>query len=185
MADSGNYSDQEKALEYVKSLIRPFPDFPVPGVLFRDICPVLKDCNALRTVTDLFTDHLQKHFPKIDAIVGLDARGFLFGPLVSMNLNVPFLLVRKSGKLPGPTIKVSSSKEYGKDVLEIQADAIQKGQKVVVIDDLLATGGTLQAACQLVREAGGEVLECVLIVELVELNGRSKVPAPCFSLVQF
>jgi len=118
-------------------------------------------------------------------VAGLDARGFLFGPLVSMNLNVPFLLIRKSGKLPGPTIKVSSTKEYGKDVLEIQADAIQKGQKVVVIDDLLATGGTLQAACQLVREAGGEVLECVLIIELLELNGRSKVPAPCFSLVQF
>ncbi|KAL9974922.1 hypothetical protein ACROYT_G012026 [Oculina patagonica] len=185
MAESGNYSDQEKALEYVKSLIRPFPDFPLPGVLFRDICPVLKDCNALRTVTDLLTDHLRKNFPKIDAIVGLDARGFLFGPLLSMSLNVPFLLVRKSGKLPGPTVKVSSTKEYGKDVLEMQADAIEKGQKVVVLDDLLATGGTLQAACQLVREAGGEVLQCVLIVELLELNGRSKVPAPCFSLVQF
>ncbi|XP_078365135.1 adenine phosphoribosyltransferase-like [Oculina patagonica] len=186
MEESGNYSDQEKALEYVKSLIRPFPDFPSPGIIFRDICPVLKDCNALRIVTDLLTDHLRKNFQKIDAIVGLDARGFLFGPLVSMSLNVPFLLVRKSGKLPGPTIKVSSTKEYRKDdVLEMQADAIHKGQKVVVLDDDLATGSTLQAACQLVHEAGGEVLQCVLIVELLELNGRSKVPAPCFSLVQF
>ncbi|CAH3025801.1 unnamed protein product [Porites evermanni] len=185
MAESGNFSDQEKALEYVKSLIRPFPDFPQPGILFRDICPVLKDCNALRTVTDLLTEHLQTNFSQIDAIVGLDARGFLFGPLVSMNLQVPFIPVRKTGKLPGPTIQVASTKEYGKDLLEIQADAIEKGQKVVILDDLLATGGTLQAACKLVQQAGGEVLECVLLVELVELNGKSKVPAPCFSLVQF
>ncbi|XP_020609584.1 adenine phosphoribosyltransferase-like [Orbicella faveolata] len=151
-----------------------FLSVPILLLLFffiiRDICPVLKDCNALRTVTDLFTDHLQKHFPKIDAIVGLDARGFLFGPLVSMNLNVPFLLIRKSGKLPGPTIKVSSTKEYGKDVLEIQADAIQKGQKVVVIDDLLATGGKLvdllcvmllsnmSSAVSLMNSAGGQLV---------------------------
>lgn len=146
---------------------------------------MLKDCNALRTVTDLFTEHLQTNFPNIDAIVGLDARGFLFGPLVAMNLGVAFIPVRKSGKLPGPTTKTTSTKEYGKDVLEIQADAIEKGQKVVILDDLIATGGTLQAACHLVREAGGEVLECVLLVELVELKGKDKVPAPCFTLVQF
>lgn len=178
-------SDQEKALEYVKSLIRPFPDFPQPGILFRDICPVLKDCNALRTVTDLITEHLQAKFLDIDAIVGLDARGFLFGPIVAMNLDKAFIPVRKTGKLPGPTIKVSSTKEYGKDVLEMQADAIEKGQKVIILDDLLATGGTLQAACQLVREAGGEVLECVLLVELEDLKGKDKVPAPCHSLVKF
>lgn len=182
---TGNYSDQEKALEYVKSLIRPFPDFPQPGILFRDICPVLKDCNALRTVTDLITEHLQAKFLDIDAIVGLDARGFLFGPIVAMNLDKAFIPVRKTGKLPGPTIKVSSTKEYGKDVLEMQADAIEKGQKVIILDDLLATGGTLQAACQLVREAGGEVLECVLLVELEDLKGKDKVPAPCHSLVKF
>lgn len=184
-ASRGNYSDQEKALEYVKSLIRPFPDFPQPGILFRDICPVLKDCNALRTVTDLITEHLQAKFLDINAIVGLDARGFLFGPIVAMNLDKAFIPVRKTGKLPGPTIKVSSTKEYGKDVLEMQADAIEKGQKVIILDDLLATGGTLQAACQLVREAGGEVLECVLLVELEDLKGKDKVPAPCHSLVKF
>ncbi|KAL9974924.1 hypothetical protein ACROYT_G012028 [Oculina patagonica] len=132
MEESGNYSDQEKALEYVKSLIRPFPDFPSPGIIFRDICPVLKDCNALRIVTDLLTDHLRKNFQKIDAIVGLDARGFLFGPLVSMSLNVPFLLVRNARFKDKISLK--------DDVLEMQADAIHKGQKVVVLDDDLATG---------------------------------------------
>ncbi|XP_068694072.1 adenine phosphoribosyltransferase-like [Montipora foliosa] len=184
-SSSENFSDQEKALEYVKSLIRPFPDFPQPGILFRDICPVLKDCNALRTVTDLITEHLQANFSEIDAIVGLDARGFLFGPLVSMNLSTAFIPIRKSGKLPGPTIQVSSTKEYGKDTLEMQADAIEKGQKVVVLDDLLATGGTLQAACQLVEKAGAVVLGCIVLVELEDLKGKDKLPVACHSLVKF
>ncbi|XP_068725682.1 adenine phosphoribosyltransferase-like [Montipora capricornis] len=184
-SSSENFSDQEKALEYVKSLIRPFPDFPQPGILFRDICPVLKDCNALRTVTDLITEHLQANFSEIDAIVGLDARGFLFGPLVSMNLGTAFIPIRKSGKLPGPTIQVSSTKEYGKDTLEMQADAIEKGQKVVVLDDLLATGGTLQAACQLVEKAGAVVLGCIVLVELEDLKGKDKLPVACHSLVKF
>lgn len=144
---------------------------------------IFRFCYALINLSEIFSVYLFMIFAVYFA--GLDARGFLFGPILSLNLNLPFVPVRKSGKLPGPTVKVSSTKEYGKDVLEMQVDGIQKGQEVVIVDDLLATGGTLQAACQLVKDAGGEVLECVLIVELEELDGKSKVPAPCYCLLKF
>ncbi|XP_050760265.1 adenine phosphoribosyltransferase isoform X2 [Gymnogyps californianus] len=135
----------EERLWRVRDRVRPFPDFPVPGVLFRDISPLLKDPAAFRTLIDLLEDHLRASFSKIDFIVGLDSRGFLIGPPLAQRLGIGFVLIRKKGKLPGPTESVSYALEYGKAELEIQSDAVEPGQKVVIVDDLLATGGTMRS----------------------------------------
>ncbi|EDO33035.1 predicted protein [Nematostella vectensis] len=181
----GNVCDQDKAIEHVKSLIRDFPDFPKPGIIFKDICPILKDPNAVRTITEVIAEHIRKNVPNTQAIVGLEARGFLFGPLVALNLNLPFIPVRKAGKLPGKTVQTCYSKEYGKDIFELQEDALTPGQHVVIIDDLIATGGTLVAACELVKQAGCQVKQCVVLVELEDLNGKENVDVPCHVLIKF
>ncbi|KAF0884830.1 APT phosphoribosyltransferase, partial [Crocuta crocuta] len=170
--------------------IRSFPDFPVPGVLFRDISPLLKDPDSFRASIRLLTNHLKEtHGGKIDYILwptGLDSRGFLFGPSLAQELGLGCVLIRKRGKLPGPTLSASYTLEYGKAELEIQRDALEPGQKVVVVDDLLATGGTMRAACELLGQLRVEVLECVSLVELTSLKGREKLGAvPAFSLLQY
>lgn len=167
--------------------IRSFPDFPSPGVLFRDITPLLKDPKSFRASISLLVNHLKKtHGGKIDYIAGLDSRGFLFGPSLAQELGLGFVLIRKRGKLPGPTISASYELEYGKAELEIQRDALEPGQKVVIVDDLLATGGTMRTACDLLNQLRAEVLECVSIVELTSLKGREKLGAvPFFSLLQY
>ncbi|XP_032182018.1 adenine phosphoribosyltransferase [Mustela nigripes] len=174
-------------LQLVARRIRSFPDFPVPGVLFRDISPLLKDPAAFRASIGLLARHLrQTHGGDIDYVVGLDSRGFLFGPSLAQELGLGCVLVRKRGKLPGPTVSASYTLEYGKAELEIQRDALEPGQKVVVVDDLLATGGTMRAACELLSRLQAEVLECVSLVELTSLKGREKLaPVPFFSLLQF
>ncbi|XP_025716102.1 adenine phosphoribosyltransferase isoform X2 [Callorhinus ursinus] len=174
-------------LQLVAGRIRSFPDFPVPGVLFRDISPLLKDPDSFRASISLLADHLKKtHGGNIDYIVGLDSRGFLFGPSLAQELGLGCVLIRKRGKLPGPTVSASYTLEYGKAELEIQRDALEPGQKVVVVDDLLATGGTMRAACELLGQLQAEVLECVSLVELTSLKGREKLtPVPFFSLLQF
>uniref|UniRef100_A0AAQ4PUK9 Adenine phosphoribosyltransferase n=1 Tax=Gasterosteus aculeatus aculeatus TaxID=481459 RepID=A0AAQ4PUK9_GASAC len=134
-------ADSESKLQLVQRHIRAFPDFPQQGILFRDICPILKDPAALTAVIDLFEDHVRKNHQQLDLIVGLDARGFLFGPLLAQRLGLGFVLVRKKGKLPGTTVSVAYDLEYGKAEVEIQEDAVAPGQKVLLIDDLLATGG--------------------------------------------
>ncbi|XP_071370286.1 adenine phosphoribosyltransferase, partial [Centroberyx affinis] len=130
----------EEKLQLVSRHIKAFPDFPKKGILFRDICPILKDPAALTAVIDLFEEHVRKNHPQVDLIVGLDARGFLFGPLLAQRLGVGFILVRKKGKLPGPTVSVAYDLEYGKAEAEIQEDSVAPGQTVLLIDDLLATG---------------------------------------------
>ncbi|XP_059760032.1 adenine phosphoribosyltransferase isoform X3 [Balaenoptera ricei] len=131
----------DSELQLVAQRIRSFPDFPVPGVLFRDISPVLKDPDSFRASISLLANHLKKaHGGRIDYIAGLDSRGFLFGPSLAQELGLGCILIRKRGKLPGPTVCVSYALEYGKAELEIQRDALEPGQKVVVVDDLLATG---------------------------------------------
>ncbi|XP_045675198.1 adenine phosphoribosyltransferase [Phyllostomus hastatus] len=174
-------------LQLVARRIRSFPDFPIPGVLFRDISPLLKDPDSFRASISLLTKHLKKtHGGKIDYIVGLDSRGFLFGPSLAQELGLGCVLIRKRGKLPGPTVSASYTLEYGKADLEIQKDALEPGQKVVVVDDLLATGGTMCAACELLGQLQAEVLECVSLVELTSLKGREKLGAvPFFSLLQY
>nr|XP_036849846.1 adenine phosphoribosyltransferase isoform X1 [Manis javanica] len=174
-------------LHLVARRIRSFPDFPVPGVLFRDISPLLKDPDSFRASISLLANHLKKtHGGKIDYIAGLDSRGFLFGPSLAQELGLGCVLIRKRGKLPGPTVCASYSLEYGKAELEIQRDALEPGQKVVVVDDLLATGGTMRAACELLGQLRAEVLECVSLVELTSLKGRERLGAvPFFSLLQY
>ncbi|KAM6956103.1 adenine phosphoribosyltransferase [Aplochiton taeniatus] len=173
-------------LELVTKHIRPFPDFPSKGILFRDICPILKDPAALNAVTDLFEEYVRQTQPQVELIVGLDARGFLFGPLLAQRLGVGFALVRKKGKLPGPTVSVAYTLEYGKAEVEIQEDAVAAGQKVMLIDDLLATGGTLFAACELMKKLQAEILGCMVVIELKDLNGADKLkPHALHSLVQY
>ncbi|KAL7383744.1 hypothetical protein ABVT39_016787 [Epinephelus coioides] len=179
-------ADSDSKLQLVHKHIRAFPDFPKKGILFRDICPILKDPAALTAVIDLFEDHVRKNHQEVDLLVGLDARGFLFGPLLAQRLGVGFVMVRKKGKLPGSTVSVAYDLEYGKAEVEIQGDAVAPGQKVLLIDDLLATGGTLYAACELMKKQQAEILGCLVVIELKELNGSDKLKShSVFSLVQY
>ncbi|KAI4876523.1 hypothetical protein NFI96_010927, partial [Prochilodus magdalenae] len=175
-------------LDIVVQSIRSFPDFPIKGICFHDICPILKDPKALTAVIDLFEEHVRQKYPHVDLIAGLDARGFLFGPLLAQRLGIGFALIRKKGKLPGPTASVSYSLEYGSAEAEIQVDAVEPGQKVLLIDDLLATGGesrTLAAACDLMTKQQAEVLGCLVVIELKDLKGAERLkPNHVFSLVQ-
>ncbi len=164
----------------VSATIRDVPDFPKPGILFKDITPVLLDPQLFARVCDWFG---QGWAGKIDKIVALDARGFLFGTPLVERLDVGVVLVRKKGKLPWETVGVSYDLEYGSAEIELHTDAIQPGERCLVVDDLLATGGTAAATVDLVRKLGGEVVECAFLVELGFLQGRSKLDAPCRSLI--
>ncbi|XP_077306477.1 adenine phosphoribosyltransferase [Lithobates pipiens] len=178
-------SEEEKRAELYRS-VREFPDFPSPGVLFRDITPVMKNPSALRAATDLFERFIRENFSDVDVIAGLDARGFLFGPVLAQRLEIGFVLIRKKGKLPGPTECMSYALEYGKAEIEIQSDAVDPGQKVVIIDDLLATGGTMKAACDLLQKKGAEILSCLVLIELKSLKGAEKLrPHRVHSLLQY
>ncbi|XP_059392993.1 adenine phosphoribosyltransferase [Carassius carassius] len=173
-------------VDLISKCIRTFHDFPTKGIPFKDICPILKDPKALAAVTDLFEKHVRRSYPQVDLIVGLDARGFLFGPLLAQRLGVGFAPIRKKGKLPGPTLSVSYSLEYAKAEAEMQEDAVSAGQKVLIVDDLLATGGTLYAACELIKQQKAEVLGCLVVIELKYLNGSEKLQStPVFSLIQY
>jgi adenine phosphoribosyltransferase len=158
--------------EPLKTLIRTVPDFPRPGILFYDITTVLKDKAGFATLIDAFAQYYIGK--EIDLVLGIEARGFIFGPALAYRLNAGFVPVRKPKKLPAPTAKVSYDLEYGTDSLEIHLDAIQPGQRVVIVDDLLATGGTMEATVQLVRQLGGEIAGLGFAIELDFLNGRSK-----------
>ncbi|TRY96178.1 hypothetical protein DNTS_026758 [Danionella cerebrum] len=173
-------------LDFISSSIRTFQDFPKKGVPFKDIFPILKDPKALATVIDLFEEYVRSSYVQVDLIVGLDARGFLFGPLLAQRLGIGFIPIRKKGKLPGPTLSVVYSLEYATAEAEMQQDAVTAGQKVLVIDDLLATGGTLWAACELLRQQKAEVLGCLVVVELKDLGGSDKLkPTTVHSLIQY
>ncbi|XP_026210165.1 adenine phosphoribosyltransferase [Anabas testudineus] len=179
-------AESQSKVQLIQRCIRDFPDFPKKGIVFKDICPLLKDPAALTAVIDLFEEHVKKNHKQVDLIIGLDARGFLFGPLLAQRLGVGFVLVRKRGKLPGPTVSVAYALEYGEADAEIQEDAVFPGQKVLLIDDLLATGGTLYATCELIRKLQAEVLGCMVVIELKELHGADKLkPHSVFSLVQY
>jgi adenine phosphoribosyltransferase len=159
--------------DLVRSLIREIPDFPKPGILFRDITPVLDSPEAFRAVIDRWSeDYLESD---IHLIVGIESRGFLFGAPLAYKMGLPFVPVRKPGKLPGDTVSVVYELEYGTDRVEIHRDAIREGQRVLVVDDLLATGGTMEAACRLVEEVGGTVAGVACLIELTELGGREKL----------
>lgn len=158
---------------YVKSKIRDIPDWPAPGIIFRDITPVFQDARALRGIMDAF---VHRYFDqKIDVIAGIDARGFMLGVTIAYELNLSFVPVRKKGKLPWKTISESYTLEYGEETAEIHEDAVTKGQRVVIFDDLIATGGTMLAAASLIKRLGGEVMEAAAIVDLPDLGGSQKI----------
>ena len=179
---TGKPSKEHK--EMVASFITEHPDFPKKGVLFRDIFPIMRDPVACEALVQLLFDRIQAH-GKIDVIVGLESRGFLFGPILALLCNCSFVPVRKPGKLPGKVTSLSFEKEYGKDTFEIQAGSIKQGDRVILFDDLLATGGSLYAGCKLVEALGGNVVECMVIIELSDLQGKKNVPAPVWSLYQY
>ncbi|MDH4228029.1 MAG: adenine phosphoribosyltransferase [Deltaproteobacteria bacterium] len=171
-------------VDTLKAAIRDVPDFPKKGILFKDITTLCKDPLSFQRMVDLIAHrYLGK---KIDLVVGIEARGFVVGAALAYKLGAGVVLVRKPGKLPSKTHKASYALEYGTDSLEIHQDAIEKGQNVIIADDLLATGGTAKAVVDLVEKLGGKVHECTFIVELNELNGRSKLaPHNVFSLIQY
>ena len=157
----------------LKSFVRDVPDFPSPGVLFRDITPLLKDPIAFRKAIDQFVEHWSPR--NIDAVVGVDARGFLFAAPLAYRLRKPLIPVRKEGKLPFETHTVTYALEYGSDAVEVHTDALAGGQRVLIVDDLLATGGTLAAATKLVERTGGQVAGLAVLIELTDLKGRDRL----------
>ncbi|MCG8308258.1 MAG: adenine phosphoribosyltransferase [Cytophagales bacterium] len=158
--------------DYFKKKIRNIPDFPKEGILFRDITTLLKDGKGLRKSADALFDFSKDL--KIDKVVGIESRGFIFGSILAEKLGVGFVLIRKPGKLPAETIRQSYTLEYGEDTLEIHKDAINPGERVLLHDDLLATGGTARAACDLVEKAGGKMVQVSFVIELAFLRGREK-----------
>jgi adenine phosphoribosyltransferase len=171
-------------MDDLKKLIREVPDYPKPGILFYDLTTLLKDKNGFRRLIDQLCGHYDGR--QIDVVAGIEARGFILAPALAYRLNAGFVPVRKPKKLPAKTAQVSYALEYGSDVLEIHEDAVQKGQRVLLCDDLLATGGTAAAAVQLLRSLGGVVDGAAFAVELTFLSGRAKLPGlDVFSLVQY
>ena len=159
----------KKIEEYVRSI----PDFPEPGIIFRDVTSVLQDKDGLKLAIDQMQDLLKD--VEFDIIAGPESRGFIFGVPIAYNLNKAFIPVRKKGKLPCETVSMDYDLEYGKATIEIHKDAIKPGQKVVIIDDLIATGGTIEAITKLVEMLGGEVIKIIFLMELKGLNGREKL----------
>jgi len=170
--------------EPLKRLIRAVPDFPKPGILFYDITTVLKDKAGFAQLIDAFAAYYIDK--KVDLVLGIEARGFIFGPALAYRLNAGFVPVRKPGKLPAETLTVRYDLEYGSDSLQIHKDAIQPGQRVIIVDDLLATGGTMLATTNLVKQLGGDIVGITVAIELDFLKGREKFPEmDVFSLIHY
>lgn len=168
----------------LKEYIRDIPDFPKPGILFRDITPLLASPVAFREAIQRFADNYRDR--EIDVIVAAEARGFIFAAPLALELGMAFVPVRKPGKLPHDTHAFEYDLEYGTDKLEIHVDGIESGQKVLVVDDLLATGGTVDACCQLVERAGAEIVSCAFLIELGGLGGAERVaPRDTFALLHY
>ncbi|KAI1297217.1 Adenine phosphoribosyltransferase [Halotydeus destructor] len=173
-------------IERFKKLIKAYDDFPKKGILFRDFLPILQDPKALEDLVNLLVEDVKKNAPDANVIVGLESRGFLLGPLVSLKLGLPFVPIRKAGKLPGECEKLAYELEYGSDVFEVQKEAIKAGSKCVLIDDLLATGGSLRTSINLINKCNGNVVRALVIIELLELGGRSKLePVPVYSVIAY
>src|SRR5689334_13899040 len=177
------HAAREGAVMDLKKHIRAVPDFPKPGILFYDISTLLAHAKAWQATVQRLEEALKPFRPEL--LVGIESRGFLVAAPLALSLGCGFVMVRKRGKLPGPTIPLSYDLEYGTDTVEVQADAIKPGQRVIVLDDLLATGGTLGAAVRLVREVGGVVVGAACIIELSFLKGRERLDVPFTSMVAY
>lgn len=169
----------------IKSLIRDVPDYPSEGILFRDLTPVMADPQAMQYITETLSNRLRSL--NVEALAAIDSRGFIFGAPVAAAMDIPFIPIRKSGKLPPPVVGVDYSLEYGSARLEMTTNAVKKGQRVAIVDDLLATGGSAGAGVKLVSELGAEVISIAFLVELEFLNGRSVLPnrVDVFSMVKY
>ncbi len=168
----------------LRTIIRNVPDFPKPGVVFRDITTLLADPQATRDAADAITEPYRA--AGVDVVVGIESRGFIFGSLVAERLGAAFAPVRKPGKLPAGKIEETYELEYGTDTIEMHTDAVKPGQKVLMVDDLLATGGTMAAACRLVERLGGDIVGCSFVIELSFLQGRRKLDGRnTFALVDY
>ena len=171
-------------LEKLHAGVRDVPDFPKKGIVFKDITPILSDGSLFKTSIDVFVERCRGK--KIDKIVGIDARGFLFGSAVAYELGVGFVPIRKRGKLPFKTEIAKYSLEYGEAEMEMHVDAMAPGEKIVLVDDLLATGGTSAAAAALIKKVGGELLEAQFLIELEFLHGRERLgPTPVISFLKY
>ena len=172
--------------EFIKSKIRTVPNFPKPGIMFRDITTLLSDFSGMNKVVDILYTRYKDE--KIDLVWGIESRGFIIGAVLAYKLGVGFVPIRKKGKLPFDILKEEYDLEYGKDSIEIHKDAIKPGERVLLVDDLIATGGTMLAACNLVKKLGGDVVECSFVIDLPELLGREKLEDKgykVFSVVDF
>jgi adenine phosphoribosyltransferase len=168
----------------LKETIRSIPHWPIESVTFRDLTTLMQNPEAYKYACDVLYERYKNQ--KIDKIVAIDARGFVFGGVLAYKLNVGFVPVRKKGKLPSSTIQADYTLEYGVNTVEMHDDSISKGERIVIVDDLIATGGTIAAAVQLVEQLGGEIIECAFIVELPDLKGREKISNQAvFSMVKF
>ncbi len=168
----------------LKKIIRDVPDFPKAGVIFKDITTLLKDRDAFRYTIDKMIERFKGE--NVDLIVGIESRGFIFGPILAYHLNAGFIPVRKPGKLPAETVRESYDLEYGKDAVEIHKDAIDPGNKVLIVDDLLATGGTSQATAKMIEKIGGIVVGFAFLIELEFLKGRDKIKGyNIFSMITY
>jgi len=173
-------------LEYIRNAIRSVPDWPKPGVVFRDITPVLQDPRTFRVLIDLFVYRYMRQ--RLDLVAGIDARGFILGSVVAYELNLGFVPVRKKGKLPYRTLAEEYSLEYGNASVEMHTDAVKPGQRVLLIDDLIATGGTMLAATKLLQRLGANVVEAAAIIDLPELGGSNAIKAtglPVYTVCSF
>lgn len=171
-------------VSWLKGYIRSIPDYPQPGILFRDITPLLQDANALRFTVETMASRYRG--AGIDQVVGIESRGFIFGMPLAYLLGTGFVPVRKKGKLPHTTISVEYELEYGSNVLEVHTDAVHAGQRVLVVDDLLATGGTAAGTAKLIENLGAQVISLAFLIELTALDGRSRLPGQdVFALLQF
>ena len=171
-------------MKKLKNLIREVPDFPKPGILFYDVTTLLKNPDGLQAVMDSFDKAFQDR--PIDKVVGIESRGFILAPTLALRFNAGFVPVRKPGKLPGKTIQESYDLEYGSDSLEIHLDAIEEGEEILIVDDLIATGGTAKAALELVRRLGGKVRTVAFLIELEFLSGRNQLQdVEVFSLIRY
>ena len=160
-------------MKKIEDYVTNIPDFPEPGIIFRDITTVLQDADGLQLAIDQIQEKIEAADP--DVIVGLESRGFIFGMPVAYNLHKPFVLVRKKGKLPRETVETSYDLEYGSAAIEMHRDSIKPGQTVAIVDDLIATGGTVEAAVHLIEELGGKVVKIAFLMELAGLKGREKL----------
>ncbi|MEL0660563.1 adenine phosphoribosyltransferase [Psychromonas arctica] len=175
-----------ESLALIKNSIKSIKDYPLPGIVFRDVTSLIENGEAFAATIDLFVERYKTQ--KIDKIVGTEARGFIFGAPLAAALGVGFIPVRKPNKLPRETIQESYELEYGNDILQIHKDAIKKGEKVLLMDDLLATGGTAEASVKLIERLGGEVIEAAFVISLPDLRGEEKLKAmsvPVFSLIEY